>query len=520
MNPYLFSYFSYDQIIPLIIGVLFLVTSIFIFKSNSTLSMILLLIGSFFTGLFISLLDPFLILWDEQIHALVAKNMIDYPFKPMIYTNPIFDYDYKNWTANHVWLHKQPLFLWQMALSIKCFGFNELAVRLPSIVMHSVLSFFIYRIGKIILNKNTAYVAAIFIVVAFFPLELVAGRYSTDHNDIAFLFYVTASFWALIEYLNSNNKKWIYLIGLFSGCAVLNKWLMGTLPIFSWLLTIIISDENRFKIKTYKEFFFSCIICLTVFLPWQLYILNQFPVEALNVYKETAEHFNKQYHIPQNTFYYFTKGFDVLYGAGVVMPIVVIVGLFFMFKNIQKPIYKSVILVSIIFVYIFYSIAKTKMPAFTIIVMPFVILAIAHLCTVVVEYIKWKRIREIVRVIVILLIAYGLFNPARIVSNHTMWKPHDNHERVRQLEVRRTITSINDFLGDERHIVFNYNIIEFGYIPFMFYTNHEAYQFVPTPQQLLIARKKNKKIAIIESEPLPDYIKKDTLIRIIFLADL
>jgi 4-amino-4-deoxy-L-arabinose transferase len=61
--------------------------------------------------------------------------------------------------------------------------------------------------------------------LAYYPLELVAGRYSTDHNDLSFLFYVTASIWAWFEYQHTQNKYYLVLIGLFSGCAVLeNGW--------------------------------------------------------------------------------------------------------------------------------------------------------------------------------------------------------------------------------------------------------------------------------------------------------
>ena len=56
--------------------------------------------------------------WDERYHALVAKNMIESPFKPMLYKNPVLPYNYQNWIENHVWLHKQPLPFWFMAASL------------------------------------------------------------------------------------------------------------------------------------------------------------------------------------------------------------------------------------------------------------------------------------------------------------------------------------------------------------------------------------------------------------------
>lgn len=83
------------------------------------------------------MLDPFLYEWDEKYHALVAKNMLQHSLKPMLYVHQYFATDPYNWTYNNIWLHKQPLFLWQMALSMMFFGVSEQAMRLPSVLIGS-----------------------------------------------------------------------------------------------------------------------------------------------------------------------------------------------------------------------------------------------------------------------------------------------------------------------------------------------------------------------------------------------
>ena len=186
-----FHYFTTNQFLPLVISLLILICSILYYNINRTKSsLILLFLGSLGLGYFIANLDPFLILWDEQYHALVAKNLIANPLKPTLYSTPLLEYDYKNWTANHIWLHKQPLFLWQIALSLKLFGINTLAVRIPSILLHAILALMIFRIGKISNSERVGYYGALFFTVAYYPLELVSARFSTDHNDLSFLFYI------------------------------------------------------------------------------------------------------------------------------------------------------------------------------------------------------------------------------------------------------------------------------------------------------------------------------------------
>ena len=61
--------------------------------------------------LFSSLLDPFLNLWDERFHALVAKNLMNHPLMPTLYDDPVVSMAYDRWDRATIWLHKQPLFL-------------------------------------------------------------------------------------------------------------------------------------------------------------------------------------------------------------------------------------------------------------------------------------------------------------------------------------------------------------------------------------------------------------------------
>ena len=63
-------------------------------------------------------MDQFLHPWDERYHALVAKHLIAHPLVPTLYDSPVLPYDYRDWMANHVWLHKPPLALWFAASSM------------------------------------------------------------------------------------------------------------------------------------------------------------------------------------------------------------------------------------------------------------------------------------------------------------------------------------------------------------------------------------------------------------------
>ncbi|MBS1689750.1 MAG: glycosyltransferase family 39 protein, partial [Bacteroidetes bacterium] len=229
-----------------------------------------LFFAAFALRLFMAHLDPFLHDWDERFHALVARNMMDYPFRPMMRVSTLFPYDYTAWCCNHIWLHKQPLFLWQMALSMKIFGVSEFAIRYPSVLMGSIGVLLIYRITLLLTeNKKTAFLAALFTCFSYYHLELLSGYYGMDQNDVCFDFYVLASIWAYTEYLRKPTWYWAALAGLLSGAAMLTKWLVGLLVFSAWVLLLLPRLRRKEAVKEILHFVLALILSAVVFLPWQ-----------------------------------------------------------------------------------------------------------------------------------------------------------------------------------------------------------------------------------------------------------
>lgn len=206
-------------------SIILLLISFVLFLRKKKYSLLFLFLGGISLGMGFALIDPFLHLWDEKFHALVAKNLSETPFHPRLLNSDIVSYNYELWVGNYTWLHKPPMSLWQIALSIKVFGADILAVRAPSVLLHALTSILVYRIGIIAFTKRAAYFSALIYLLLNYNLELVAGLHTSDHIDIAFTFYITASIWAFIEYQKSKKVKWIYLIGCFVGLAILTKWL-------------------------------------------------------------------------------------------------------------------------------------------------------------------------------------------------------------------------------------------------------------------------------------------------------
>jgi 4-amino-4-deoxy-L-arabinose transferase len=217
--------------------------------------------------------------WDERYHALVAKHLSQHPLLPTLYEHPLLTYDYRVWTSNHIWLHKQPLSLWLMALSIKLFGLHAFAVRIPAILLSTISIKLIYDIAGSWFDKRTALIAAFLLSINGLIMELAAGRTATDAVDVVFLFFVLLSIWMADKAARSGRLRDHCLLGIAIGLAVLTKWLPALIALPIWAL-LAYPSFKLVKIKWGK-----CLACIVlaaaaVALPWQLYILQVFPKEA------------------------------------------------------------------------------------------------------------------------------------------------------------------------------------------------------------------------------------------------
>lgn len=510
-----FQFFSDSQIIPLYPAVVILLLSVILFHARkNTAAVLSLFVGIATMGFFMANLDPFLVLWDEQYHALVAKNLSLNPLKPLLYKDPVLPYYFADWTKNHVWLHKQPLFLWQMALSIKLFGATELAVRIPSIFMHALSTLVIYRIGTLAVNRKVGFYGALFFGLAYYQLEHVAGRFTTDHNDVAFLFYVTASFWAWFEYQRSQKRLFLILIALFSGGAVLVKWLVGLIIYAVWFLTIVaVPGKNRLSLKTYIPLAICALGSVLVFLPWQIFIHYKYPVEAAFEMKLNTDHF---FEVIENhggdIWFHFRAIYDI-YGSGDLIPILIISGLILLVIKTKKIAHRIAFISFIVIIYGFYTAAATKMTSFTILVSPIIYLGFGVLIDSLFQWLdtitKKVAITKIFRIVAVIGFGFLCLNLSKIEKNHTMKKPLDNFGRERELAQMAFFNSAKDLLGTENYVVFNADVGVNGNIAFMFYTDYTAYARIPLPKEIEMVRLANYKLAIRDDGNLPDYIVND-----------
>lgn len=516
-----YSSFTFQQLIPLAIGLIFLLISFinFLNDTESKLAIYTMLIAAFFARLFISLLSNHLHWWDEQYHALVAKNLMEFPLKPMLYKNPVLAFDYKNWYENSIWLHKQPLFLWQIAMSLKIFGINTFALRLPSVVMSTLVTFFIFRIGQLTVNGSVGYFAGLLFAFSNYTIELSGGAIATDHNDVAFLFYICASIWAWIEYEHSHNNKKIFflvLVGLFSGCAVLVKWLTGLLVYVGWSFSILLVKERIRQIKHYKHIICSFIISLIIFIPWQIYIHYTFPLESRYEFLYNARHFYEVLENHGGDYLFHLNISEVVYGVGSYFLILSLIGFSLALNN---KVYAIAFFTYLIIIYVIFSLAATKMTGFTYCISFIIFLSFGKLFEIFYEYLrvrmehlKSKMCKYLYFLAALTIVITADLNWNEIKRTHTTVDVDEFsylYTRIRTTPIIRKLSTIIDDI--QNCVIFNCRFED--KIPIMFYSDVlAAYDQLPDEKTLADLKQKNLKIAVFDNDKLPDYIRADSTI--------
>jgi 4-amino-4-deoxy-L-arabinose transferase-like glycosyltransferase len=447
--------------------------------------------------------DFFLHEWDERYHALVAKNLMQHPFLPTLYENPILPFDYKNWSANNIWVHKQPLPLWTIAASFKLFGVNEIALRLPSVLLTTIGIWLTFAIATFFCNKKTAYLAAFFYSINGLIIELSAGRVATDHVDIFFLFFVQLAVFCSILFAQRQNAMYNIFAGIAIGAAILCKWLPALIVLPIWLLIVYESKKYTYK-NIAMQFVLLCAVCAAVFMPWQWYIFTYFPIEAnweanFNI-KHLTEALDKQ---TGSIFYFFNK-IRINYGELVYLPLA-----WFGWKITQdfSNLKRFALLVWFIVPFVFFSLAQTKMQAYILFTSPVLFIITAEFWFFLKEKAEKHRFQYLFQAILLLLLALPIryaverIKPFKTADRQPQW--------VKELKAlnQKNVTNA---------VLFNYE----RPIEAMFYANLTAYSTLPNSLIINELQKKGYSVLINDDGNIPTEIREIKGINIIKLVSI
>lgn len=441
------------SLVMMLIGLIVVSAGIYSSRKTHTknISYLFLFIGFILIGSGFATIDPYLHEWDEQYHALVAKNFSSDPLHPKLIVHSPIKPDYKNWTYNEIWLHKQPLFLWQIALSIKTFGATIWAVRFPSILLHALTALLVFSIGKRFLKPNLAILACVLFGCSGYYNDYTSGAIGMDHNDVAFVFYVTASFWAWFKYREAiNQRKWMVLIGVFSGCAIMCKWLVGLLVFSGWGTLILV--ENWKDLKNWIDLLKSFAVTVLIVFPWQLYCYVKYPLEYAYEMTYNSTHFTHALENHGGDAFFYWDVMNDSFGSGELIRWVIVIGLLlFIYKSIK--IQGNWLFATIVFLttYLFFTIAATKLQGYVTIVASFGFIFLLYPFELLFGYFQSKKkfhVNGAISTSLILAVLFFHFSPKGVIGRHKYGSPIYRETRITELRSSiEVINSVSHFDG-------------------------------------------------------------------------
>lgn len=451
--------------------------------------------------LFAATLDPYLNSWDEVFHAVVAKNMLHRPFTPMLHWEPAMPTT-SRWAQAHIWLHKPPFFLWQIALSLKVFGLHAWAVRLPSVLWMTAVVPVTWRMAQLLTNKvQVAFAAALFMTFSVYLQELTAGMVCTDHNDTIFIGTVACSWWAWMESVHDHRWKWVVLVGVFSACAVLTKWYVGLSVFLPWGLVLIRRSDSRERI-----FFTTALGCMLLLVgSWVVSIAWRYPDLAAFQWWFKTQHFAQSMDGHTGAWSYHldvVRDWMPPLQWWVVVPAITV-----LIWQTARPEHRIFLLSLVLAIHLFFGLAQTKMVSYTMVLLPLYMIAVAYLLVRLVDMLPLVRVRAPLLAAALVVLSAIMLDIERTQARHTdIVSPEEDPKwRRQQMATIPVLQDLAQRINDPEHAVV-FNMPRIHHLQFMFQYGYEAWDKLPTAEDVARLGSRGYNVyALQDGLPLADF---------------
>ena len=366
--------------------------------------------------------DPFLHPWDERFHALVARNLLAHPATPTLVDLPLGFASF-DWTETHVWLHKPPLSLWLMAFSRAVFGPGELALRLPSLILHACAGFACARLGPELFGDDDrgraiGYWAAFLLAANGEMLSLASGRTPTDHPDATLIALTTiaglAALRAANEARDSGRKSLLLALvaGVLCGAAVLTK----SFPGFTALGVLAVALPWKARTGRSARLLLAAVLsCSAVALPWLIWARRTFPSEAAWEGRYALLHFSEALEGHAGSAFFHLARIPRLFGE--TCP----VALCYFFYNRRALVGSRGLTLWFVAPYVIFSLAATKMDAYPLVAMPAVEVMIAAVLVTFWQSARAEATSARARLLMMIFCCTFVLLPVRFTVER--WKP-------------------------------------------------------------------------------------------------
>lgn len=195
--------------------------------------------------------------WDEGWYASISRTMVQSG-----------EYFEMKWLGKPFYDHP-PMGMWLVALSYKLLGVSEFSTRLPSALMGLGSVLLMYALGRdLFKKKEVGFGAALVLGTAIW----FVARARSGNLDAPFCFFYLGSVYTALKAYTQ--PRWYLLTGLFFGCLIMTKTLVG---ISALPLILFISFPRWIHPRSIGYFLGGVLVWCGIVLPWYLFHIHTYP---------------------------------------------------------------------------------------------------------------------------------------------------------------------------------------------------------------------------------------------------
>lgn len=197
-----------------------------------------------------------------------------------------------------------PFISWLAWLMKSIFGFSMLSVKLLPALLSGI---FVYLGSKITKELGGGFYSQVLTIVAFICTPLGLRAFILFQPVPFDVFFWTLIYYIVLKFINTENNKWLYYLGIIVGIALLNKYLI-LLQLFSLLLLLPLTKYRSLFGR--PQFYHALLIAVFIASPniyWQF--ANNTPLFThLSLLQETQlQHVEKSTFLIEQLMLYFTS---------------------------------------------------------------------------------------------------------------------------------------------------------------------------------------------------------------------
>lgn len=171
---------------------------------------------------------------------------------------------------------KPPLFLWSQVISMKIFGINEFAARLPNAIVGICTLLFVFVTGKKLFDVRFGLIWVLAYIGSFLPHLY----FRTGIIDPLFNLLIYLGLYFIYKYFDSfisdnqevNRNKMLFLSGLFTGLSVLTKGPVGYLLTILTILAFLYISRKIIKFP-YKPLLVHLLLSFIPIIFWYVIVI-------------------------------------------------------------------------------------------------------------------------------------------------------------------------------------------------------------------------------------------------------